>query len=99
MSDLPIKEIGSNAGAIDVSQSKQLKNEKGGSFESVINEALNKVSQVQDDMEKAVDELAAGGDVTSAVLAVEKADMSFQLMVEVRNKLISTYQEVMRMQV
>ncbi len=99
MSDLPIKEIGGNAGAIDAYQSKQLKNEQGGSFESVINEALNKVSQVQDDMEKAVDELASGGDITSAVLAVEKADMSFQLMVEVRNKLISTYQEVMRMQV
>jgi flagellar hook-basal body complex protein FliE len=30
---------------------------------------------------------------------MEKADMSFQLMVEVRNKLLSAYEEVMRMQV
>jgi flagellar hook-basal body complex protein FliE len=46
-----------------------------------------------------VNELAKGGDITSAILAVEKADMSFQLMVEIRNKLVSTYEEIMRMPV
>jgi flagellar hook-basal body complex protein FliE len=99
MSDLPIKDIGNSLGLGDTAQSKSVNNESGGSFENVIDEALNKVSQVQDDVEQAVNELATGGDITSAVLAIEKADMSFQLMVEVRNKLISTYQEVMRMQV
>ena len=99
MSDLPIKDIGNNIGAGDISKNKPAEGEAGNNFESVINEALNKVSQVQEDVEKAVNELATGGDITSAVLAVEKADMSFQLMVEVRNKLISTYQEIMRMQV
>jgi len=57
------------------------------------------VSQVQEDVEKAVSELSSGGDITNAVLAIEKADMSFQLMVEIRNKLLSTYEEIMRMQV
>ena len=98
MSDLPIKNVGVNSGIGDVSQTKQVKNE-GGNFENVINEALNKVSQVQEDVDKAVNELSTGGDITSAVLAIEKADMTFQMMLEVRNKLISTYQEVMRMQV
>lgn len=98
MSDLPIKNIGANSGIGDVSQTKQAKS-GGGNFENVINEALNKVSQVQEDVNKAVNELSTGGDITSAVLAIEKADMTFQMMVEVRNKLISTYQEVMRMQV
>ena len=99
MSDLPIKDIGSAIGSGDIAKTKAIEGETGGNFESVINEALNKVSQVQEDVEKAVNELATGGDITTAVLAVEKADMSFQLMVEVRNKLISTYQEIMRMQV
>ncbi len=98
MADLPIQNIGAGAGIGEISKSKSLQEAKG-DFESVINEAINKVSQVREDTDKAVDELAAGGDITNAVLAIEKADMSFQLMVEVRNKLISTYQEVMRMQV
>lgn len=99
MSDLPIKDIGSAINAGNASQAKALKNETGGSFDTVINEAISKVSQVQEDVEKAVSELASGGDITSAVLAIEKADMNFQLMVEVRNKLLSTYEEIMRMQV
>ena len=97
MSDIPIKNIGPiDPGSIDSSNS--VKQEEGGNFESVINEAISKVSQVQDDVEKAVDELANGGDVTNAILAIEKADMSFQLMVEVRNKLLTTYEEIMRLQ-
>jgi flagellar hook-basal body complex protein FliE len=97
MSDIPIKNIGPiDPGSID--SSKSANQEEGGNFESVINEAISKVSQVQDDVEKAVDELANGGDVTNAILAIEKADMSFQLMVEVRNKLLTTYEEIMKLQ-
>ncbi len=98
MTDLPIKNIGAGAGIGETSQTKQVAPEKG-NFENVINEAINKVSQVQEDVDKAVNALSSGGDITSAVLAIEKADMTFQMMVEVRNKLISTYQEVMRMQI
>jgi flagellar hook-basal body complex protein FliE len=99
MSDLPIKDIGNSVNAGGTGQTKPVKEESGGSFDSVINEALNKVSQVQEDVEKAVSELSSGGDITSAVLAIEKADMSFQLMVEIRNKLLSKYEEIMRMQI
>ncbi len=99
MSDLPIKDIGGNLSPADGLKTKSLKSGTGSSFESVINEAMNKVSQVQEDVDKAVNELASGGDITSAVLAIEKADMTFQLMVEIRNKLISTYEEMMKIQV
>ena len=34
----------------------------------------------------------------SAMIAVEKADLSFQLMMQVRNKIVSAYQEISRMQ-
>lgn len=40
----------------------------------------------------------SGMDVHSAMIAVEKADLSFQLMMQVRNKIVSAYQEVSRMQ-
>lgn len=99
MSDIPIKNIGNNQGVSGSAQIKSVKNESGTSFDKVIDEALSKVSQVQEDVEKAVNKLATGGDITDAVLAIEKADMSFQLMVEIRNKLMSTYEEVMKMPV
>ncbi|MBI4681955.1 MAG: flagellar hook-basal body complex protein FliE [Nitrospirae bacterium] len=99
MTDIPIKDIGSNQGVSGSAQIKSIKNESGSGFDKVIDEALSKVSQVQEDVEKAVNKLASGGDITDAVLAIEKADMSFQLMVEIRNKLISTYEEVMKMPV
>ncbi|RJQ22413.1 MAG: flagellar hook-basal body complex protein FliE [Nitrospiraceae bacterium] len=99
MSDMPVRNIGGNIAANITSQKNPAANVSGSSFDEVINEALSRVSQVQNDADKAVGELAKGGDVTSAILAVEKADMSFQVMLEIRNKLLSTYEEIMRMQV
>jgi flagellar hook-basal body complex protein FliE len=37
-------------------------------------------------------------DVQNVMIAVEKADIAFQLMMQVRNKIVSAYQEVSRMQ-
>jgi flagellar hook-basal body complex protein FliE len=39
-----------------------------------------------------------GADVHSALIAVEKADLSFQLMMQVRNKIVAAYQQVSQMQ-
>jgi flagellar hook-basal body complex protein FliE len=44
-------------------------------------------------------ELGKSGSIQDAVIALEKADLSFRKMVHVRNKIIEAYQEVMRMQV
>jgi len=81
-----------------VNQAEQ-SNAKVGGFESALNDAIGKVSQLQNDVEKAISELSSGGNITTAIIAAQKADMSFQLMVEVRNKLINAYEEIMRLQV
>ena len=99
MSDISIKSVIEGINTGDSQQTNPVKKNAGGSFETVINEAIGKVSQVQNDVETAVSELASGGDITTAILAAEKADMTFQLMVEVRNKLIRTYEEIMKLQV
>ena len=99
MADIPIKGIENSIAVNGISSKNPSQQISGSSFDDVINEAMSKVSEVQNNVDKAVGELAKGGDVTSAILAVEKADMSFQLMVEIRNKLISTYEEIMRMPV
>ncbi|KPK33823.1 MAG: hypothetical protein AMK70_09070 [Nitrospira bacterium SG8_35_1] len=97
MADISIQNIGGKTGSENIAQIKPAKEQTGSSFDAVINEALTKVSQVQNDVDTAVGELAKGGDITDAMLAMEKADMTFQIMVEVRNKLLSTYEEIMRM--
>lgn len=72
-----------------------------GSFGETLNSAIKQVVEAQQQAEEAVQGLAQGQgtDVHTAMLAMQKADTSFQMMMQVRNKLISAYEEVMRMQV
>ena len=82
-----------------VTQVKGNTDDSGGGFQELMEEAMGKITQVQRDAETAVKELVSGGDITQAVIAMEKAELSFQLMVEVRNKLLGAYEEISRMQV
>ncbi|HEB75361.1 MAG TPA: flagellar hook-basal body complex protein FliE [Nitrospirae bacterium] len=71
-----------------------------GSFEALLDETIGKVASLQKETEKAIAEITGGGgDIVEAMVAMQKADLSFQVMVEVRNKLVSAYEEIMRMQV
>jgi len=97
MSDMKIS--GAGAGQELTQPAKLGGKEPATGFDEMMQEAIDKISQVQNDAEKSVQELASGGDPTAAIIAMEKADMNFQLMIEVRNKLISAYQTVMNMQV
>jgi flagellar hook-basal body complex protein FliE len=73
----------------------------GASFADAINEALKEVSQIQTDAEQAIQDFAKGEvkDVQSVVIAMEKADVSLQTLLAVRNRLISAYQQISNMQV
>lgn len=75
------------------------KTQQAAGFNNLVQEAMEMLSKAQNNADSAVKELASGGDITHAIVMMEKADMSFQLMVEVRNKLLNAYDEVMRMQV
>ncbi len=72
-----------------------------GSFGDVLKTALQDANQSQVDADKAVQELMAGKnkDLHGTMLAMEKADVNFRLLTQVRNKVIDAYREVMRMQV
>jgi flagellar hook-basal body complex protein FliE len=73
----------------------------GGSFENTIKSFVSEVSQKQAVAGEAVQGLISGQNVSlhQTMIAMEEASISFQLMVEVRNKLLESYQELMRMQV
>lgn len=68
-------------------------------FSEVLKEAIEEVNRLQFEADKAIKDLALGkGDLHETIIAVEKAEISFRLMMQIRNKLIKAYEEVMRMQ-
>jgi flagellar hook-basal body complex protein FliE len=69
-------------------------------FGDILKQALQEVNQVSAQAEVEARNLMTGegADMHSAMLAVQKADISFQMMMAVRSKLIDAYREVMRMQ-
>jgi flagellar hook-basal body complex protein FliE len=71
------------------------------SFKDMLADAVSEVQNLQNEADTTIKKLVAGEitDVTEAMLAVEKADVSFQTMMTVRNKVMSAYQEIMRMQI
>ncbi|MDX9714359.1 MAG: flagellar hook-basal body complex protein FliE [Dissulfurispiraceae bacterium] len=72
-----------------------------GSFADAIKQALDDATKIQNDAEKAVEGFAKGevNDIHTVVLAMQKADLSLQTMLQVRNKLMSAYEDIMKMQV
>jgi flagellar hook-basal body complex protein FliE len=74
---------------------------KGASFKEVLADAVGEVQRLQDEADVTIKKLVAGDikDVSEAMVAVEKADVSFQTFMAVRNKVLNAYQEIMRMQI
>ena len=72
----------------------------GPKFADILQQALKEVNEAQHTSEQEARNLISGNstDMHTAILAVQKADVSFQMMMAVRSKLVSAYQEVMRMQ-
>ena len=71
------------------------------SFGGLLGEMVQEVNARQAAAGQAVAGVLSGQQVSlhQAMIAMEEASVSFQLMVEVRNKLLESYQELMRMQV
>jgi flagellar hook-basal body complex protein FliE len=69
-------------------------------FVETLRGAMDQVEQAQSTADTKVAGFldGSGMDVHTAMIAVEKADLSFQLMMQVRNKIVAAYQEISRMQ-
>ena len=70
------------------------------SFLSTLQQSMDAVEGAQGDAAAQVAQLlnGKGADLHSAMIAVEKADLSFQLMMQVRNKIVQAYQTISNMQ-
>ena len=70
-------------------------------FGSLVTEGLGRVSEQLSASQVDLQQMAAGGTVSmhQVMIGLEESRMSFQLLVQVRNRLLEGYQELMRMQV
>lgn len=70
-------------------------------FSDILGNYVNNVNQQNRTAEKAVETFASGGniDMHSVMIASEKANLSMELALQMRNKILQAYQEVSRMQV
>jgi flagellar hook-basal body complex protein FliE len=75
--------------------------ETGKSFADTLKDAVGNVNELQKNSDKQMQALATGktDNVADVMIAAEKADIALKVMVQVRNKIIDAYQEVMKMQV
>lgn len=73
-----------------------------GDFSATLKSAIDHVNASQQEAGKLSDALAKGdpqANLTDVMVALQKAKISFQAMVEVRNKLVVAYQDIMNMQI
>jgi flagellar hook-basal body complex protein FliE len=73
----------------------------GPTFESFLKNAVQNVETSSAQAQSAVADYMSGGnqEVHSMVLATQNADLNFEMFMQVRNKVVSAYEEIMRMQV
>ena len=71
------------------------------SFEKLLTQSLNKVNELQQEANKAIERLSSGEskNIHETMLAVEKAEIAFKTMNQIRSRVIGAYKEIMRIQV
>lgn len=79
---------------------KTLTQSQGGSgFSSALTEAIQGADQTQKTAESSIQDFLQGkGELHNVALATQRAEMTFDLGLQIRNKVVSAYQEVMKMQ-
>ena len=75
--------------------------QEGGGFGAILKDAISTVNDLQTKSDGEIQKIMTGEsqDLHSTVIAMQKADLSFQMMMQVRNKLMQAYQEIIRMQI
>lgn len=88
---LPLQKPKTETGAVDVGQS----------FSSLLNDSLAKLSEQQAAVDAINEQFVKGevADTHQVMIAAEKASLGLELTVQIRNKVIEAYQDIMRMQI
>ena len=91
--------IGSLQGATG-GQNRQTPAESMENFGEYLKQAIDSVAQQEEAVKRTTEQFILGNvDVSELMIVTEQAKLSLQLTVQIRNKVIEAYQEIMRMQV
>jgi flagellar hook-basal body complex protein FliE len=84
-----------------LTQSKPVEKESGLNFRDVLIEALQNVNHLEKESDILTDKFIKGetDSIHSVLIAAEKASIALDMIIQVRNKIIDAYNEIMRMQV
>lgn len=98
-----VTQLRSRAGSEGMGQVRPLEAGKAGdkSFSDFVTDAIDSVDEAQKTADQQIEDIIVGksGNIHEAMISMEKAQLSFQLLMEVRNKAVDTYKELSRMQV
>lgn len=85
----------------DLGLFKKKTEERSESFKNMLMDAINKVNNYEKENEIYSMKIATGelDNIHEAMIAAQKADISMQFMLQVRNKVLDAYREIMRMQI
>jgi flagellar hook-basal body complex protein FliE len=99
---LPISPITIPAPVENIARAMQTpgENRTPGEFRGVLEGTIQKIEQTRNQAAQAVEGFLSGDsqELHTAILATQRADLAFELGLQVRNKVVSAYQEIMRMQ-
>ena len=86
---------------LDATVSAPGQSPRNGEFKSVLEASIQRVEQIRNNATQAVEQLITGEseELHSALLATQKAELAFELGMQIRNKIVQAYQEIMRMQI
>lgn len=75
--------------------------DKGASFADFLKSAMYKASDLQHESQRLTEDFAAGkiDNIHEVMIAAEKADVALQFTMQIRNKILDAYNEIMRMQI
>lgn len=106
MEDITVKSnlealLGPQVGQANSKELSAGKTGDGKNFAETLAESINSVNNIQKDADKAIENLVSGktDNIHETMIAVNKADIAFRMTMQVKNKIVEAYQEVMRMQV
>ncbi|NLG19504.1 MAG: flagellar hook-basal body complex protein FliE [Fibrobacter sp.] len=94
-----INSIGPIQSGGSIEKSLGVKQQKGGpSFKDTFQNFLSDVNAMQQKADQSIQKMAAGEitDVHQVMSSVEEANVAFNMMMEIRNKVMDAYQEIMR---
>jgi len=83
--------------AVPYAQGKNRKD--GDGFSALVKKAVERVNEMEKEADRSVEELAKGNaGIHESMIALQKADISMRFLLQIRNKALEAYREIMRMQ-